>query len=228
MANHLALEEQEQLDQLKHFWNVWGTLLSAVVLLFAIFAATWSGYKYWQNRQAVQATGLFDVLEAAVLSGDQPRLEQAFDDLKSKHTNTNQSSLAALTSAKFLYDTGKNSDSKDALTWVLKNSSDDGIKSLARLRLSNILTTEKNYDEALKIISNDFSEEFLPLVADRKGDIFLLQGRTAEAILEYEKAFIKFSVDSEYKRLLEIKLNSLGVVPKLTLKSTISAPVEKG
>ena len=35
MATHLDLEEQEQLDQLKHFWNTYGTLITWVVLLAA-------------------------------------------------------------------------------------------------------------------------------------------------------------------------------------------------
>ena len=39
MANHLDLEEQEQLDQLKHFWNTWGTLISTAVILIAGAAA---------------------------------------------------------------------------------------------------------------------------------------------------------------------------------------------
>ena len=32
MATHLDLDEQEQLDQLKHFWNTYGTLITWVVL----------------------------------------------------------------------------------------------------------------------------------------------------------------------------------------------------
>ena len=70
MANHLDLEEQEQLDQLKHFWNTWGTLISSVVLVVAGSAAAWNGYQYWQNRQATQAAALFDAVDVAARSGD--------------------------------------------------------------------------------------------------------------------------------------------------------------
>ena len=31
-TQHLDLEEQEQLDQLKHFWNRWGNLITSAVL----------------------------------------------------------------------------------------------------------------------------------------------------------------------------------------------------
>jgi predicted negative regulator of RcsB-dependent stress response len=33
MATHLDLEEQEQLDQLKHFWNQYGNLITWVLVI---------------------------------------------------------------------------------------------------------------------------------------------------------------------------------------------------
>ena len=35
MATHLDLEEQEQLDQLKAFWNQYGNLISGVLIVLA-------------------------------------------------------------------------------------------------------------------------------------------------------------------------------------------------
>ena len=113
MANHLDLEEQEQLDQLKHFWNTWGTLISSVVLVVAGSAAAWNGYQYWQNRQATQAAALFDAVDVAARSGDKTRLEQAFGDLKSKYGSTTQAGQAGLTFAKAMQDTG-NADAAKA------------------------------------------------------------------------------------------------------------------
>ena len=40
MATHLDLEEQEQLDQLKHFWATYGNLITlTLVLALGGFAA---------------------------------------------------------------------------------------------------------------------------------------------------------------------------------------------
>ena len=77
MANHLDLEEQEQLDQLKHFWNTWGTPITAVLLVVMGGLAAWNGYQYWQNRQASQAAALLDAVEVAVQARDQARVELA-------------------------------------------------------------------------------------------------------------------------------------------------------
>jgi hypothetical protein len=55
------------------------------------------------------------------------------------------------------------------------------------------------------------------MVADRKGDIFALQVKHKEAALEYKKAFKGLDDRVEYKRLVEVKLNALGIDPVSTL-----------
>ena len=47
MANQLDLEEQEQLDQLKHYWSQYGnTITWALILVLGLFAG-WNFYQYW-------------------------------------------------------------------------------------------------------------------------------------------------------------------------------------
>ena len=214
MANHLDLEEQEQLDQLKHFWNTWGTLISTVVVLVFGSVAVWNGYQYWQNRQAIQAAALFDAVDVAARASDQGRMEQAFADLRSKYAGTTQAAQAGLTLAKSMLDAGNAKGAKEALTWVAEKAGDDGYKALARLRLSSVLMDQKELDEALAQVSGTFPAEFDAVVADRKGDILMQQGKQDAAIAEYNKAFKAFDDRLEYRRLVEVKLNSLGVRPQ--------------
>ena len=69
MAKHLDLEEQEQLDQIKHFWAQYGNLISWVlIVVFGSFAA-WNGWNYWQRSQASQASALYEEVERASLAG---------------------------------------------------------------------------------------------------------------------------------------------------------------
>ena len=40
MATHLDLEEQEQLDALKHFWKQWGNLITwALIVVLGAYTA---------------------------------------------------------------------------------------------------------------------------------------------------------------------------------------------
>ena len=213
MATHLDLEEQEQLDQLKHFWNTWGTLISTVLIVVAGSLAAWNGYQYWQNRQAGQAAALFDAVEVAAKSGDQERVALAFGDLKAKYAGTTQAAQAGLAVAKAQIEAGKPDAAKEALAWVADKAGDDGLKALARLRLASVLMDQKNYDEALQQLSASAPPEFEAVFADRKGDILASQGKRAEAIAEYTKAYKAFEEGLEYRRLVEIKLGALGVAP---------------
>lgn len=213
MATHLDLEEQEQLDQLKHFWNTWGTLISTVLIVVAGSLAAWNGYQYWQNRQAGQAAALFDAVEVAAKSGDQERVALAFGDLKAKYAGTTQAAQAGLAVAKAQIEAGKPDAAKEALAWVADKAGDEGLKALARLRLASVLMDQKNYDEALQQLSASAPPEFEAVFADRKGDILASQGKRAEAIAEYTKAYKAFEEGLEYRRLVEIKLGALGVAP---------------
>lgn len=210
MATHLDLEEQEQLDQLKHFWNTWGTLISSVLILVAGGLVAWNGYQYWQNRQAGQAAALYDAVEVAARSGDQARMSQAFADMKAKYGGTTQASQAGLALAKAKMEAGDADAAKEALAWVAAQSGDDGLKALARVRLAGVLMDQKNYDDALKQLSGGVPLEFEAVFADRKGDIYLLQDKRADAISEYAKAWKSLEEGVEYRRLVEVKLGALG------------------
>lgn len=226
MANHLDLEEQEQLDQLKHFWNTWGTLISAVLVVVFGALAAWNGYQFWQNRQASQSSALFDAVEDAVQAGDQARLEQAFSDIRSKYAGTVQAGQAGLLVAKVEVDKGNMDAAKSALEWVAGHAADEGYKALAHLRLASLLMEQKSYDDALKQLSNKFPIEFEAVVADRKGDVLALQDKKQEATAEYNRAYTAFADSAEYRRLVEVKLNALGAQP-LVLAASASVEVSK-
>jgi predicted negative regulator of RcsB-dependent stress response len=97
---------------------------------------------------------------------------------------------------------------------VADKSSDTGYQAIAKLRLAGVLIESKAFDEALKVLNSPFQPEFEALAADRRADVFMLQGKRTEAIAEYKKAFKGLDERTEYRQLVEVKLNSLGVNPK--------------
>ena len=44
MAHQLDLEEQEQLDELKHFWSRYGNLITWILIAVLGSLAAWNGY----------------------------------------------------------------------------------------------------------------------------------------------------------------------------------------
>jgi predicted negative regulator of RcsB-dependent stress response len=213
VANQLDLEEQEQLDQLKHFWQQYGNAITWVLILVLGAFASWNFYQYWQRSQATQAAAMYDEVERVVRSADNAKIDRVFADIKDRFGSTTYAQQAGLLVAKQYYSAGNVEAAKAALSWVADKSSHPGYQAIAKLRLAGVMVETKAFDDALKQLSGSFPVNFDALVADRKGDIFLLQGKKAQALAEYEKAYKNFEERTEYRRLVEVKLNSLGVDP---------------
>ncbi len=213
MAKHLDLEEQEQLDEIKHFWKQYGDLITwALIVVLGAFAA-WNGYQYWQRNQAAQASVMYDEVERAVQSGDPTRIDRSLADMKDRFGRTTYAQQAGLLAARAYYDKGNLDASRAALNWVAEKASDEGYQAIAKLRLAGLLLEKKAYDEALQQVSGSFPKDFAALAADRRGDILAAQGKKGEAKAEYEKAYKGLDERTEYRRLVEVKLNALGVDP---------------
>lgn len=211
MATHLDLEEQEQLDQIKHFWSKWGTPITGVAVIVMGSFAAWNGWQLWQQRQALQASALADVVVVAMKSGDQARLNQAFDTIKADYKGTLQAGQTALLVAQSAVNAGQLPQAKDALQWVVDNSKDEGFQATAKLRLAAVLLEEKELDAAVALLGTSFPVEFQGLAADRLGDALQLQGKKDEAAAAYLQAWKLLSPQVDYRALVGFKLNALGV-----------------
>ena len=213
MAKHLDLEQQEQLEEIKHFWKRYGNLITWVLIAVLGAIAAWNGYQYWQRNQAAQAAVMYEELERAVQSADQARIDRSLGDMKERFGRTAYAQQAGLLAAKAYYDKGNIDASQAALSWVVEKASDESYSAIARLRLAGLLLEKKAYVEALQAVASPFPKNFEALFADRRGDILTLQGKKLEAITEYQKAYSELDERTSYRRLIEVKLNSLGVGP---------------
>lgn len=211
MAKHLDLEEQEQLDQIKHFWAQYGNLITWVLIAVFGSMAAWNGWSYWQRSQAAKAAALYDEIERAAVASDAERMERALSDMKDKFGSTTFAAQSGLLAGKTLFDAGKTDGARAALTWVAEKVSDDAYKAVARLRLVGLDIEAQAFDQALKTLETPVPKPFEPLVADRRGDVFMAQGKTEEAKAQYQMAWRGLSDRAEYRRLVEVKLASLGV-----------------
>lgn len=211
MATHLDLEEQEQIDQLKHFWAQYGNLITwALIVVLGGFAA-WNGWNWWQRSQAIKAAALYDEIDRAAVARDAEKIERALADMKDKFGGTSFALQGAMLAAQSLFEAGKPDGAKAALSWVASSGSDDSYKAVARLRLAAVHLQAQSYDEALKVLEAPMPEAYESLAADRRGDVLMAQGKADEAKVQYQKAWDTMSDRTEYRQLVQVKLASLGV-----------------
>ena len=214
MAKALDLEEQEQLDQIKHFWKTYGNLISWVLIVILGSYAAWNGYQYWERSQATKAAALFDEVERAVTSGDIARVERSLADMKDKFGATQFAQQAALLAAKTLQDKGKADAAREALNWVANGASDKAYRDIARLRLAALHLDAKAFDEAMKLLGLEFTPAMTGLASDLRADVLQAKGQSTEAIAAYQQAWQKLADNPDYRRLVQAKLNALGVDPE--------------
>ncbi|HJV60043.1 MAG TPA: tetratricopeptide repeat protein [Albitalea sp.] len=214
MATHLDLEEQEQLDQLKAFWNQYGNLITwTIIIVLGAFAA-WNGWNMWQRDQAVKAGAMYDEIDKAAQAGDADRAAALFATLKDRYPGTAFAEQAALAVAKAQFDKGQVDNARATLTWVSEHALEGEYQTVARLRLAGLLMEQKKYDDALKQLDGANAKEFEALVADRRGDILLAQGKKDDAKAAYQKAWSAMDDKVQYRRLIDAKLTALGAAPQ--------------
>ncbi len=210
MANPLDLQEQEQLDDLKAFWKRYGNAITWLVTLVLLGFAGWNGWNWWQRDQAGRASALYEALDTVAQSGDAAKTAQVFDDLKERHPRTAFAQQGGLLAAKVQFDKGQPDRARAILAWVADNALEDEYRSLARLRLAGLLLDAKQYDDALKQLDAAKSLPFAALIADRRGDILLAQGKPQDAKAAYSAAYKGLDERVEYRRLVDAKLTALG------------------
>ena len=220
MATHLDLEEQEQLDQLKSFWKQYGNLITWLVIAVLAAYAGWNAWNWWQRDQAVKAGAMYDELDRAAQAGDVAKAAGIFNDMKERFPRTAFTQQGGLLAAKVQFDKGQADAAAASLGWVGANALEDEYKTVAHLRLAGLLLDQKKYDEALKQLDAATAKEFVALVADRRGDVLLAQGKPEDAKAAYTAAWKAMDAKVDYRRLIDAKLTALGAAPPAEVPKT--------
>ena len=217
MATHLDLQEQEQIDQLKAFWNQYGNLITWTLILALSGFAAWNGWNWWQRNQAAKASAMFDELDRAAQAADAERAARVFGDLKERFPRTAYAQQGGLLAAKVQVDKGQADAALATLSWVAENAGEDEYRTIARLRAAGLLMDRKQYEPALAQLDaaaqDKSAKAFEALIADRRGDVLLAQGKKDDARKAYETAYRVMDEKLEYRRLLDAKLTALGAAP---------------
>lgn len=204
------LEEQEQIDAIKAWWKQNGNAVLLSVAVFVAIIAGIQGWRYYQNKQTVQAAGLYEMLQAAADGHDVNKVRQVAGQLIEQYPRTAYASRAALLAARTNHESGDDKSAKAQLQWVLDHAGSDEVKDAARLRLAGIMLDENNHAEALKQLETKHGAAFDGLYADLKGDVLLASGKGDEARAAYKLALEKMDPASAYRGLVQMKLDGLG------------------
>lgn len=209
----LDLDEQEQVAELKAWWNQYGSLLVFALVAAAVAVGGWQGWRWYQQVQAQEASVVYDTLARAAQAGDAKALRDSAGALIEKYPGSLYASMGAMVAARFHFDRNDLKNAKAQLGWVVENSRSDEFRDLARLRLAAVLLDEKAHDEALKLLDTAHAAAFDAQYAALRGDILVAKGQSAEARAAYRSALE--SADKErgnaaFRESLQVRLEALG------------------
>jgi predicted negative regulator of RcsB-dependent stress response len=231
MAKQLDLQEQEQIDALKAMWGRYGNLVTWVITIVLAAFAAFNGWGAYQRNLALQASTMYAELQDADRAVDADRATRIFGDMKARkpwfvpsalYTPPAYTQQAGLLAAKVQNEKGQTANAIASLQWVAENGNAENA-AVAHLRWAGVLADQKKYDDALQQLAAVKPEAFAPVVADRRGDILLAQGKREEAATAYRAAWSGMPATLQYRVLVEAKLTALGASPAASAASAAAS-----
>ena len=204
------LEEQESIDQMKAWWDQWGTPITAAVCVCCLGFAGWNGWQWYQRTQAAEASGAYVQLQNAIYQNDAQNVKSIADGLIEDYGTTIYAPLGALASAAAEAQEGNLDVARSRLAWVIEKSGHPEYDTIARVRLAGIELSAKNPQAALKVIEPAKPvPDQVALVEDRLGDIYFAMNDFAKARAAWDKAVAAAGEQSPIRGVLHYKLASL-------------------
>lgn len=194
--------EEEQVDQIKKWWNNNGKqiIAGAVIGLAGIWG--WNTYSDYQDKQSLNARSLY-----LSFASDSNNLG-AYDKLTTDFSSSSYSDQAILLMAKYLFDAGSYTQALGVIKPLINNSS-SVIATTAALRVASIYLQLGQHDQALLILEGQSEDGFSGLIYNLMGDIYLDLGNRTEAQKYYSLAINNVTENSNLTQLIQIKLDDL-------------------
>ncbi len=206
----LDLQEQEQLEQLKAWWQDNSNWILGTLLIVVVTMGGWRGWNYYKTQESIEASTLFQQFLEQVDSGDLNRINDAASAIRDKFSGSAYAARAMLYAAGANEKKQSDGIATTQLQWVIDHAKEEGLKDVARLRLAALLLDQEKYAEAMKQLDAQHTPSFDALYSDLRGDVLLAQGKKDEARSAYRLAYEKIDPLSQYRNLIQIKMDALG------------------
>lgn len=206
------LQEQEQLDAIKTWWKDYGGWVSTLLIVTLASYAAWSGWRFYQARQASAARVLYEAVEAKLAANQLPAAVAVKQSLQQQYPKTVYASRATLKVAAAEFNARQLSQASQDLVWVSTQADEPAVQDIAKLRLATVYLDSKQYPQALAQLAAIKDTGIAGNVSVLKGDILVAQGKPAEAKVAYRVALEQLPKENTLRAVIELKSDALGMV----------------
>ena len=210
MADHL--EDDEQVEALKRWWDENGRSTIVAVVLAVGGTLGWQQYQGWTAAQTERASDLWEASQIQLQSenaDDRAAGAELAETLKSEHAGSAYARYAALQLASNAVQADDLDTAEAELRWALSHGDEDSeLGQLIQLRLARVLAARGSEDAALAILDAGSTAQTAGFAMAR-GDIHFAAGRHQEALEAYLEARDALLALGNPPGLLETKIASL-------------------
>ncbi|MWV16607.1 tetratricopeptide repeat protein [Pseudomonas sp. L-22-4S-12] len=206
------MTEEEQIAQIKDWWQRNGKpLLTGGALALALVFG-WNAWQSYQTKQAQSASLIYQQLLETSLTGsgtpDAGKVAELAGKLKSEYAGTHYAQYASLFVAKVAVEAGKLDDAAAELKALSDKPVDATVAELARQRLARVLAAQGKAEDALKLLEGEAAKVWQASREELKGDLLVQLGRADDAHAAYLKAKAALADDAAVGGL-QMKLDDL-------------------
>lgn len=203
--------EEEQLAQIKEWWQQNGKplLFGGALALVLVF-----GWQFWQKHQLNQAhnasTVYQQLLNAALEEGgaDTAEVSRLGNLLQKEFAGSHYAQYGSLFVAKVAVESGRLDEAATELQAVLDKPADKTLEELARQRMARILAAQDKAEDGLALLDGEAVDAFAASREELRGDLLVQLQRPEEAHAAYSKAKELLSQDAAIGGL-QLKLDDL-------------------
>ena len=208
------LEEQEQLDEFKAWWNKNGKLITGLLLAVVIAYGIWQGYQIWMNNKATEASTAYQSLVSnSLLEVDSKKAEQIGKEaqaLQNDYSMTPYAGRSALFAARALHQAKQGDAAEKQLQWAMNKAKEPAIQHMAAIEIAGLQMERNALDDARKTLETINDKGFDGLKNAMLGDIYLAKKQEKEAREAYTKALNSLDPEGKLFYLTQQKLDALG------------------
>ncbi|HSI29328.1 MAG: YfgM family protein [Methylophilus sp.] len=208
------LEEQEQLDEFRVWWNKNGKMAIRLILAAIVAYAGWQGYQSWMNSKATAASTAYQTLVSNSLQDvDTKKAEQISKDaevIQKDYSMTPYAGRAALFAARALHQAKQGEAAEKQLHWAVAEAKEPAIKQMAAIEIAGLQIERNALDDAKKTLEAINDSGFDGLKNSMLGDIYIAKKQEKEAKQAYIQALKGLDPEGKLFYLTQQKLDALG------------------
>ena len=205
----MAENEEEQIKELKEWWDKNGKSIVAGVVIGVGILIGWKGWTTYHERQALEASDIYNTMQKYLLAQDLETFTLQASILKENYGTTPYASLGALILAKAYVEESDYPLAIENLQWVIDHSRQETLLAIAQLRLARLYISERRLDEAEQILLKEHPNAYNSLKQELLGDLYASQGDYSSALKAYDAAILSAEgADIEYLQMKRDNINS--------------------